>query len=151
MPLGMEYELVVFPAGKVASATPFNRCRRPRGWAGRCPLAGRWLLRLDEIPVAFRGTHPPEPPPKRSSDPNDLVQEAFVRTLRGGSLSRLEYPETYLRTAIYHLAVSTRRRRATGRGALMRVGVADPPPEYPWQLDELLRLSPRNVQCCICG
>ena len=77
-------------------------------------------------------------------DPNDLVQEAFVRTLRGGSLSRLEYPKAYLRSAIYHLAVSARRRRAAERRTLVRVGVENPPPEYSWQLDELLRLSPKE-------
>jgi DNA-directed RNA polymerase specialized sigma24 family protein len=74
-------------------------------------------------------------------DPNDLVQEALVRTLRGGSLSRLEFPKAYLRTTIYHLAVSARRHWAAERRALQRVGVDDNPPEYPWQVDELLSLS----------
>jgi len=76
-------------------------------------------------------------------DPNDLVQEALVRTLRGGSLSRLEYPKAYLRTAIYHLAVSARRHWIAQRHALQRVEIDDDPPEYTWQVDELLHLSPK--------
>jgi DNA-directed RNA polymerase specialized sigma24 family protein len=50
-------------------------------------------------------------------DPNDLVQEALVKTLRGGPLSRLEHPKAYLRTVIYHLAVSARRHWAAERDA----------------------------------
>ena len=42
-------------------------------------------------------------------DPNDLVQEALVRTLRRGPLSRLEHPKACLRTVVYHVAVSARR------------------------------------------
>ena len=76
-------------------------------------------------------------------DPNDLVQEAFVRTLRGGSLSRLEYPKAYLRTTIYHLAVSARRHWAAQRRALVRVEPDPEPPQYTWQVEELLNLSPR--------
>ena len=74
-------------------------------------------------------------------DPNDLVQEALVRTLRGGSLSRLEYPRAYLRTTIYHLAVSARRHWIAQRQALQRIEIDDDPPEYSWQVDELLALS----------
>ena len=76
-------------------------------------------------------------------DPNDLVQEALVRTLRGGSLSRLEHPKAYLRTAIYHLAVSARRHWKAQRQALVRIEVEPQSPEYSWQVDELLALSPR--------
>ncbi len=77
-------------------------------------------------------------------DPNDLVQEALVRTLRAGSLSRLEYPKAYLRTTIYHLAVSARRHWIAQRQALQRVEIDDDPPEYTWQVDELLALSPKS-------
>jgi RNA polymerase sigma factor (sigma-70 family) len=80
-------------------------------------------------------------PPRE--DPNDLVQEALVRALRTGSLSRLEYPKAYLRTTIYHLAVSARRHWAAERQALARVEVTEKPPEYSWQIDELLGLSPK--------
>jgi len=76
-------------------------------------------------------------------DPNDLVQEALVRTLRGGPLSRLEHPKAYLRTVIYHLAVSSRRHWAAERDALVRVPTEDDPPQYSWQVDELLGLSPK--------
>ena len=34
------------------------------------------------------------------------MQEALVRTLRHGPLGRLDHPKAYLRTTIYHLAVS---------------------------------------------
>jgi RNA polymerase sigma factor (sigma-70 family) len=76
-------------------------------------------------------------------DPNDLVQEALVRTLRGGPLSRLEYPKAYLRTTIYHLAVSARRHWVAQHQAMQRVEVDDDPPDYSWQVDELLALSPK--------
>jgi RNA polymerase sigma-70 factor (ECF subfamily) len=77
-------------------------------------------------------------------DPNDLVQEALVRTLRGGPLSRIEHPKAYLRTTIYHLAVSARRHWDAQRRALQRVEVDEDPPEYAWQVEELLQLSPRS-------
>ncbi len=76
-------------------------------------------------------------------DPNDLIQEAFVRTLRGGPLSRLDHPKAYLKTTIYHLAVSARRHWAAERAALVRVGVVDSPPTYTWQVEELLALTPK--------
>jgi RNA polymerase sigma factor (sigma-70 family) len=76
-------------------------------------------------------------------DPNDLVQEALVRTLRGGPISRLEHPKAYLRMAIYHLAVSARRHRAAERDALVRIEAAPDPPQYSWQVEELLQLSPK--------
>jgi RNA polymerase sigma factor (sigma-70 family) len=76
-------------------------------------------------------------------DPNDLVQEALVRTLRAGPLTRLEHPNAYLRTAIYHLAVSARRHSAAQRRALVRVRAEANPPQYSWQVDELLCLSPK--------
>ena len=76
-------------------------------------------------------------------DPNDLVQEALVRTLRGGSLSRLDHPKAYLRKAIYHLSVSARRRRAAEQNAVVRVVPEQVIPEDPWQVEELLRLPPK--------
>ena len=76
-------------------------------------------------------------------DPNDLVQEALVRTLRHGPLGRLDHPKAYLRTAIYHVAVSKRRRWAAERSAVVQVVPAVVVPEDPWQVEELLRLSPK--------
>ena len=80
-------------------------------------------------------------------DPNDLVQEALLRTLRHGSLSRLDHPKAYLRTAIYHLAVSARRHWAAERNAVVQVVARDvtldDPLDDPWQVEELLRLEPK--------
>jgi RNA polymerase sigma factor (sigma-70 family) len=76
-------------------------------------------------------------------DPNDLVQEALLRTLRAGPLSRLDYPKAYLRTTIYHLAVSARRHWAAEQNALVQVVPNVEPPEDPWQVEELLRLPPK--------
>lgn len=76
-------------------------------------------------------------------DPNDLVQEALVKTLRRGPISRLEHPNAYLRTAIYHLAISARRHRAAERGALVRIEATPDPPQYSWQVEELLQLPPK--------
>ena len=76
-------------------------------------------------------------------DPNDLVQEALLRTLRTGPLSRLEYPKAYLRTTIYHLAVSARRHWAAEQNALVKVAADVEPPEDPWQVEELLVLPPK--------
>ena len=76
-------------------------------------------------------------------DPNDLVQEALLRTLRQGSLSRLEHPGAYLRTAIYHVAVSARRRWAAEHNAVVQVVPTPVLPDDPWQVEELLRLPPK--------
>lgn len=76
-------------------------------------------------------------------DSNDLVQEALMRALRRGSLSQLEYPKAYLRTSIYHLAVSSRRRWAAQQNGLVQIAVDVEPPEDPWQVEELLRLRPK--------
>ena len=57
-------------------------------------------------------------------DPDDLVQEAAARALRGGSLSRLEAPEQYLRTAIVRLAANERRRRWRGARADERLSAS---------------------------
>jgi len=42
-------------------------------------------------------------------DPDDLVQEALARTLRGGPLGRLDAPTAYLRRAILNEELSRRR------------------------------------------
>lgn len=76
-------------------------------------------------------------------DPNDLVQEALLRTLRRGPLSELEYPKAYLRAAIYHLAVSSRRRWASQQRGLVQIAATVEAPQDPWQVDELLRLAPK--------
>jgi len=42
-------------------------------------------------------------------DPDDLVQEAIVRTLRGAQLSELDDPASYLRRAVLNLARNQHR------------------------------------------
>ena len=76
-------------------------------------------------------------------DPNDLVQEALLRALRRGSLGELEYPKAYLRSAIYHLAVSSRRRWASQQRGLIQIVAKVEEPEEAWQVDELMRLGPK--------
>ena len=77
-------------------------------------------------------------------DPNDLVQEALLRTLRRGPLADLDNPGAYLRRAVYNLASTRRRSLARRRAALTRLG---PPEEehpiYSWDLEELLRVPPK--------
>jgi len=76
-------------------------------------------------------------------DPEDLVQEAFLRALRRGPLSGLDYPGAYLRKAICHLASNQRRRLARQRRALARSSPSDPVVQaYPSDLADLLRLRP---------
>ena len=77
-------------------------------------------------------------------DPNDLIQEALVRALRGGPLSRLEHPKAYLKTAIYHLAISARRHWVAEQRGLVRIAAEVDTAAVPWQVDELLRLPPRE-------
>jgi len=50
-------------------------------------------------------------------DPDDLVQEALVQTLRRHDLSEIEFPLAYLKRAIVN-SVSNGRRRASRFGAL---------------------------------
>jgi RNA polymerase sigma-70 factor (ECF subfamily) len=80
-------------------------------------------------------------PPRE--DPNDLVQEALLRTLRRGSLSRLDHPKAYLRMVIYHLAVSARRHWAAERNAAVQVVARNVALDDPWEVDELPRLKPK--------
>lgn len=80
-------------------------------------------------------------------EPDDLLQEALVRVLRRGPLSRLEHPGAYLRQTMVNLAASHNRRMGRGRRVLARIwGSQDqaPGPEYPSDLAELCRLPPRE-------
>ena len=75
--------------------------------------------------------------------PDDLLQEAMVRVLRGGPLRRLDNPEAYLRRTMVNLAANERRRlgrwrRARGRlGAGADAGVVE---SYPSDVSDLLAL-----------
>lgn len=78
-------------------------------------------------------------------EPEDLLQEALVRALQGGSLSRLDYPEAYLRRTIVNLSHNyIRRRHTTDR---VHAVIAESPggdggSTYPSDLADLLSLDP---------
>lgn len=76
-------------------------------------------------------------------DPEDLVQEALVRTLRRGRLSDLENPERYLQTVLVRLASNHRRALGYRRRLFQRL---DPPAastaSFPSDLADLFRLPP---------
>lgn len=78
------------------------------------------------------------------ADPDDLVQEALVRTLRTARLKDLDDPAAYLRRAIVNLAANERRRLGRQRRALARVAPAseEGPVAYPSDVVDLLRLAP---------
>ena len=78
-------------------------------------------------------------------DPDDLVQEAFVRVLRAGRLEGVENPGAYLRRTIVHLAANHRRGLGRRRRALSRLETApDASAVYPSDLADLLRLAPED-------
>ncbi len=80
-------------------------------------------------------------------EPEDLLQEALVRVLRGGPLSRLDHPEAYLRRTIVNLSHSfIRRRHATERVFATIYERADDvsDPDYPSDLEDLLSLEPTS-------
>jgi RNA polymerase sigma-70 factor (ECF subfamily) len=77
-------------------------------------------------------------------EPDDLVHEALVRTIRRHPLHELEHPSAYLRRAISNLAIDHHRRRARHLRALARLGPPEPQYEnYPSDLADLFRLSPQ--------
>ncbi|MEA3511724.1 MAG: sigma-70 family RNA polymerase sigma factor [Actinomycetota bacterium] len=78
-------------------------------------------------------------------EPEDLLQEALVRVLQGGSLSRLDYPEAYLRRTIVNLSHNyIRRRHNTDRvhAAIAETTGGEGEPSYPSDLADLLSLDP---------
>ncbi len=77
-------------------------------------------------------------------DPDDLVQEAFLRVLRKRRIADLDDPGAYLRRTIVNLASNERRRLGRLRGVLPRLGAAmDVPGVEPSDLGALMRLAPR--------
>ncbi|MDF1597731.1 MAG: sigma-70 family RNA polymerase sigma factor [Acidimicrobiia bacterium] len=79
-------------------------------------------------------------------DPDDLVQEAFLRVLRHGALSGLENPGAYLRRVVVNLAADHRRRLGRRRRALARLAASSPSgvdPVFPSDVADLLHLEPR--------
>lgn len=78
----------------------------------------------------------------REVDPDDLVQEAFLKVLRRHRLTDLDHPLAYLRQTILNIASNQRRRFSRGNRVLGRLGVdqADDP-TYPSDLADLFALS----------
>jgi len=77
-------------------------------------------------------------------DPDDLMQEAWVRVLRAHAMEDYDDIAAYMRRTIVNLAANERRRLGRGRRALTSLGtqsalVVDP--TYPSDLAELQRLS----------
>ena len=76
-------------------------------------------------------------------DPDDLVQEAFLRVLRRGPLVELSEPGAYLRRTIVNLASNERRRLGRLRAALPRMAVEDVMEgASPSDIGALMRLDP---------
>jgi RNA polymerase sigma factor (sigma-70 family) len=79
------------------------------------------------------------------AEPDDLVQEALVRTLRVTPLHQLDHPEAYLRRAIVNLARNARRSNRRREAALLRLGASDDPQDtHPSDLADLDRLVPKD-------
>jgi RNA polymerase sigma-70 factor (ECF subfamily) len=79
-------------------------------------------------------------------EPEDLLQEALVETLRRHHLTDLDHPAAYLRRVILSLASNHRRRRAPRWRAerLILASRGKNKDSYPSDLSELMWLSPRQ-------
>ena len=79
-------------------------------------------------------------------DPDDLVQEAVVRTLRHHRLDELDHPGAYLRRTIVHLASNERRGFATRRRAMARLApdATARRDEYPSDIADLSAIPPQE-------
>lgn len=78
-------------------------------------------------------------------DPDDLLHEALVRTLRRGPLTGLENPEAYLRRTITNIARNWVKRQGIARVAqhtLEAHAKLSTDPDYPSDLGDLLELNP---------
>jgi DNA-directed RNA polymerase specialized sigma24 family protein len=77
-------------------------------------------------------------------DPEDLVQEALARTLAVRSLTSLDEPQAYLRTAMIRIAANLSRGARRSHARLTRQDVASVAPNsYPSDLADLMRVGPR--------
>lgn len=78
-------------------------------------------------------------------EPDDLVQEALVRTLAKRQLTELTNPIAYLRRTIVNLASNQRRRATRRRRAMERLGGDEHQlPSYPAHVEAILDLPPRQ-------
>ena len=78
-------------------------------------------------------------------EPDDLVQEALVRTLSKRNLADLDNPIAYLRKAIVNLASNQRRSLARKRKAVARLSTDEGVlPSYPADIEAILDLPPRQ-------
>jgi len=76
-------------------------------------------------------------------EPDDLVQEALLKTIAAAPLSSFDNPGAYVRRVIVNLASNRRRGLGRGRRAVARLVAVEPvAPAYPSDLAELLRLPP---------
>ena len=79
------------------------------------------------------------------AEPDDLVQEALVRTLAKRTLTELDNPLAYLRRAIVNLASNQRRSAARHRKAMLRLHADEGRlPSYPADIEAILDLPPRQ-------
>ncbi|HUP15634.1 MAG TPA: RNA polymerase sigma factor [Acidimicrobiia bacterium] len=78
-------------------------------------------------------------------EPDDLVQEALMRTLRKGPISDLDNPLAFLRKTIVNLASNQRRGLGRKRMAFGRLSVEEGwSPSYPADIQAILDLPPRQ-------
>jgi RNA polymerase sigma-70 factor (ECF subfamily) len=78
-------------------------------------------------------------------EPDDLVQEALMRTLRKGLISDLDNPLAFLRRTIVNLASNQRRSLSRKRKALDRLSIEEGwSPSYPAEIEAILDLPPRQ-------
>jgi RNA polymerase sigma-70 factor (ECF subfamily) len=78
-------------------------------------------------------------------EPDDLVQEALMRSLRKGPISDLDNPLAFLRRTIVNLASNQRRSLGRKRMALGRLSIEEGWwPNYPADIDAILDLPPRH-------
>ena len=78
-------------------------------------------------------------------EPDDLVQEALVRTLRKGPISDLDNPLAFLRKTIVNLASNQRRSLGRKRNALSWLFIEEGwSPSYPADVEAILDLPPRH-------
>lgn len=78
-------------------------------------------------------------------EPDDLVQEALVRTLSKRHIDELDDPLAYLRKTIVNLASNQRRSAARRRKAMERLRPEEGQlPSYPADIEAILDLPPRQ-------